>query len=92
MRLLAERKQQWFFQNPVTNSSFELSGADTDFFRRALEKFHANTRWGTFENFAFSPRVRIRNYARAADVSVTAWVEVALNESLRRKAPLAFRW
>src|SRR5947207_15011870 len=50
------------FQNPVTNSSFELSGADGDFFSRALEKFHTNTRWSTFENFAFSPRSPI--YAR----------------------------
>jgi len=50
------------FQNPVTKNSLELSGVDAEFFQRALEKFHANTRWSAFENFAFSPTSPI--YAR----------------------------
>ncbi len=50
------------FQNPVTNDNLELDGADADFFLRALDKFHSNASWSSFENFAFSPRSPI--YAR----------------------------
>jgi hypothetical protein len=50
------------FKNPITNQSFELDGVAADFFGRALEKFHNNTRWSAFESFAFSPTSPI--YAR----------------------------
>ena len=50
------------FQNPITKNTFELIGAEAEFFRRALEKFRTNVRWSAFENFAFSPRSPI--YAR----------------------------
>lgn len=50
------------FQNPVTKDNLELDGADADFFRRALDKFHSNANWSSFENFAFGPSSPI--YAR----------------------------
>lgn len=40
------------FQNPVTDETFELDGADAIFFRRALDKFRSNANWFSFENFA----------------------------------------
>lgn len=50
------------FKNPVTKDNFELDGADADFFRRAMDKFHRNAYWWSFERFAFSPSSPI--YAR----------------------------
>lgn len=50
------------FQNPITKKTFELAGAEADFFRLALKKFQDNIKWSAFENFAFSPRSPI--YAR----------------------------
>jgi len=50
------------FRNPVTKETFELDGAEADFFRRALDKFNSNPNWFSFENFAVGPSSPI--YAR----------------------------
>jgi hypothetical protein len=50
------------FQNPVTKETFELDGADSEFFRRALGKFNSNPNWFSFQNFAFGSSSPI--YAR----------------------------
>jgi hypothetical protein len=42
-------------QNPITKDEFELSQAETEFYSRALTKFHENADWSAFESFAFNP-------------------------------------
>jgi len=49
-------------ENPVTRDKFELDQAESEFFSRALSKFHRNADWADFESFAFNPSSPI--YAR----------------------------